>query len=40
VPDRRDASHIRHVTFETVVAGVCAIACSDEDAIGLDRQRL
>jgi Transposase DDE domain group 1 len=38
MPDRRDASHIRHVTFEMVVARVCAIAC-DEDAVDLDRLR-
>jgi hypothetical protein len=39
VPDRRDASHIRHVTFEMVVARVCPIACGHEDAIELDRLR-
>jgi hypothetical protein len=39
VPDRRDASHIRHVTFEMVVARVCAIACGLEDAIDLNQLR-
>jgi hypothetical protein len=29
----------RHVTFEMVVARVCAIMCSHEDVIDLDRQR-
>jgi hypothetical protein len=39
MPDRRDASHIRHAMFEMVMARVCAIACGHEDAIDLDRLR-
>jgi hypothetical protein len=32
MPDRRDASRIRHAMFEMVMARVCAIACGHEDA--------
>jgi Transposase DDE domain group 1 len=39
MPDRREASHIRHAMFEMVMARVCAIACGHEDAIDLDRLR-
>jgi Transposase DDE domain group 1 len=39
MPDRRDASRIRHAMFEMVMARVCAIACGHEDAIDLDRLR-
>jgi hypothetical protein len=39
MPDRRDASRIRHEMFEMVMARVCAIACGHEDAIDLDRLR-
>src|SRR5580658_3508030 len=39
MPDRRDASRIRHAMFEMVMARVCAIACGYEDAIDLDRLR-
>ena len=37
MPDRRDASRIRHAMFEMVMARVCAIACGHEDAIDLVR---
>jgi hypothetical protein len=37
MPDRRDASRIRHEMFEMVMARVSAIACGYEDAIDLDR---
>jgi hypothetical protein len=33
MPDRRDASRIRHAMFEMVMARVCAIACGHEDAV-------
>jgi len=39
MPDRRDASRIRHDVFEMVMARVAAIACGHEDAIDLDRLR-
>ena len=39
MPDRRDASRIRHDVFEMVMARVSAIACGHEDAIDLDRLR-
>jgi hypothetical protein len=39
MPDRRDASRIRHAMFEMVMARVSAIACGHEDAIDLDRLR-
>jgi hypothetical protein len=39
MPDRREASRIRHAMFEMVMARVCAIACGHEDAIDLDRLR-
>jgi hypothetical protein len=39
MPDRRDASRIRHDVFEVVMARVAAIACGHEDAIDLDRLR-
>src|SRR5450755_2297961 len=39
MPDRRDASRIRHEMFEMVMARVCAIACGHKDAIDLDRLR-
>jgi hypothetical protein len=39
MPDRRDASRIRHEIFEMVTARVSAIACGYEDAIDLDRLR-
>jgi hypothetical protein len=39
MPDRRDASRIRHEMFELVMARVAAIACGYEDAIDLDRLR-
>ncbi|HTO64726.1 MAG TPA: transposase [Bradyrhizobium sp.] len=39
MPDRREASRIRHAMFELVMARVCAIACGHEDAIDLDRLR-
>jgi hypothetical protein len=39
MPDRRDASRIRHAMFEMVMARVCAIACGYEDAVDLDRLR-
>jgi Transposase DDE domain group 1 len=39
MPDRRDASRVRHAMFERVMARVCAIACGHEDAIDLDRLR-
>ena len=39
MPDRRDASRIRHDMFEMVMARVAAIACGHEDAIDLDRLR-
>jgi DDE family transposase len=35
MPDRREASRIRHAMFEMVMARVCAIACGHEDAIDL-----
>jgi hypothetical protein len=37
MPDRRDASRIRHAMFEMVMARVCAMACGHDDAIDLDR---
>jgi len=39
MPDRRDASRIRHEVFEMVMARVSAIACGHKDAIDLDRLR-
>jgi Transposase DDE domain group 1 len=39
MPDRRDASRIRHEMFEMVMARVSAIACGYEDAIDLNRLR-
>jgi hypothetical protein len=39
MPDRRDASRIRHEMFEMVMARVSAIACGHKDAIDLDRLR-
>jgi hypothetical protein len=39
MPDRREASRIRHAMFDMVMARVCAIACGHEDAIDLDRLR-
>ena len=39
MPDRRDASRIRHDMFEMVMARVAAIACGHEDGIDLDRLR-
>ena len=39
MPDRRDASRIRHAMFEMVMARVSAIACGHKDAIDLDRLR-
>ena len=39
MPDRRDASRIRHAIFEMVTARVSAIACGYKDAIDLDRLR-
>jgi hypothetical protein len=39
MPDRRDASRIRHDVFEMVMARVSAIACGHEDAIDLNRLR-
>ena len=36
MPDRRDASRIRHEMFEMVMARVSAIACGHKDAIDLD----
>jgi hypothetical protein len=39
MPDRRDASRIRHDVFEMVMARVSAIACGHKDAIDLDRLR-
>jgi Transposase DDE domain group 1 len=39
MPDRRDASRIRHEMFEMVMARALAIACGHEDAIDLDRLR-
>jgi hypothetical protein len=39
MPDRRDASRIRHDMFEMVMARVSAIACGHKDAIDLDRLR-
>ena len=39
MPDRRDASRIRHDMFEMVMARAAAIACGYEDAIDLDRLR-
>ncbi len=39
MPDRRDASRIRHEMFELVMARVSAIACGHKDAIDLDRLR-
>ena len=39
MPDRRDASRIRHEIFEMVTARVSAIACGYKDAIDLDRLR-
>jgi hypothetical protein len=39
MPDRRDASRVRHAMFEMVMARVCAIACGHEDAIDLYRLR-
>jgi hypothetical protein len=39
MPDRREASRIRHAMFEMVMARLCAIACGHEDAIDLDRLR-
>jgi Transposase DDE domain group 1 len=39
IPDRRDASRIRHEMFEMVMARVSAIACGHKDAIDLDRLR-
>jgi hypothetical protein len=39
MPDRRNASRIRHEMFEMVMARVSAIACGHKDAIDLDRLR-
>src|SRR6201982_954075 len=39
MPDRREASRVRHAMIEMVMARVCAIACGHEDAIDLDRLR-
>jgi hypothetical protein len=39
MPDRRDASRIRHEMFEMVMARAAAIACGHKDAIDLDRLR-
>ena len=39
MPDRRDASRIRHKIFEMVMARVSAFACGHKDAIDLDRLR-
>src|SRR5438874_11115295 len=39
MPDRRDASGIRHEMLEVVMARVSAIACGHKDAIDLDRLR-
>jgi hypothetical protein len=39
MPDRRDASRIRHAMFEMVMAPVCAIAGGYEDAVDLYRLR-
>ena len=39
MPDRRDASRIRHEMFEMVMTRVSAIACGHKDAIDLDRLR-
>src|SRR5712691_3980902 len=39
MPDRRDASRIRHDMFEMVMARASAIACGHKDAIDLDRLR-
>jgi hypothetical protein len=39
MPDRREASRIRHAMFEMVMARVCEIACGHEDATDLDRLR-
>jgi Transposase DDE domain group 1 len=39
MPDRRDATRIRHAMFEMVLARVCAIACGHEDARDRDRLR-
>ena len=36
MPDRRDASRIRHEMFEMVMARAAAIACGHKDAIDLD----
>jgi hypothetical protein len=39
MPDRREASRIRHQMFEMVMARAAAIACGHKDAIDLDRLR-
>ena len=39
MPDRREASRIRHEMLEMVMARVSAIACGHKDAIDLDRLR-
>jgi hypothetical protein len=39
MPDRRDASRIRHAMFELVMARAAAIACGHEDANDLNRLR-
>ena len=39
MPDRRDASRIRHDLFEMVMARASAIACGHKDAIDFDRLR-
>ena len=39
MPDRREASRIRHAMFEMVMARVAAIACGYEDGNDLDRLR-
>jgi hypothetical protein len=39
MPDRRDASRVRHAMFEMVMARVSAIACGHKDAIDLDLLR-
>src|ERR1700682_986654 len=39
MPDRRDGDRVRHAMFEMVMARVSAIACRDEEAIGLHQLR-